>query len=61
MHHLATSATTGNLMAIGDADNAGNGPVKNRDIKEFYKRSTDEDKEASAQAHKKMAAAKSRS
>lgn len=42
-HNLATSATTGNLIAMSDVEAAGAG--KNRDIKEFYKRSTDEDKD----------------
>lgn len=61
-HNLVTSATTGNLIAMGDVEGAVNG--KNRDIKEFYNKrsSNDEDKDGgNGQAHKKAAAAKSRS
>ena len=57
---MATSATTGNLIAMSDVEAAMSG--KNRDIKDFYKRSTDEDKDgANGQGHKKLAVAKSRS
>ena len=56
-HHLASSATTGNLVAMNEAEVSNS---KNRDIKELYKRSTDEERDGS-QPHKKMPAAKSRS